>query len=238
MEKLMEPTPAPPRNWLSVLLSLSLRGLARGLACGILGGVLFVLAAWIFHRTLLTIPGEPPLVALPILLFTYAVVGFVCGATIGVTSMVIDHARELAGTLHQPLNRIMQHIEQRLTDRRSPKDAEEIRRALHAEVGTLARPLHARILEFRLGRLWETAMEHKLLRSLLGADNLLFDLLLQGKDPASSGKTVQQFLREKLLDLATDDLRSRLQFAQYLNYAVVAILLLAPPLVVFLVRRP
>lgn len=232
----MEPASAPPRSWLSVLLSLLLRGLGRGLACGILGGVLFVFAAWIFHRTLLTVPGEPPLVSLPILLLAYAVVGLVCGATIGVTSTVIEHARELAGTLRQPLDRIVQHIEQRLLARRSPQDAEEARRVLHAEIGTLARPLHARFLEYRFGRAWETLMEHKLLRSLLAADNLFFDLLLQGKDLASSGKTVQQFLRERLLALAADDLRSRLQFAQYLNYAVVAILLLAPPLVVHLVR--
>ncbi len=234
----MQPAPALPRNLLSVLLSRFLRGLGRGLGYGILGVVLFVLAAWIFHRTLLTVTGQPPLVALPMLLFAYAVLGFLCGATIGVTSTVTAHARELAGSLHQPLDRIVQHIEQRLLARRSPQDAEQARRALHAEIGSLTQPLHARMLEFRFGRIWELAMEHRLLRSLLGADNLFFDLLLEGKDPASSGKTVQQFLREKLLDLAADDLRSRLQMAQYLNYAAVIALLLAPPLVVYLARRP
>ncbi len=237
-KKIMKLAPAPTRTWISVLLSLFLRGLGRGLMYGILGILLFALAAWIFHRTLLTVPGQPPLVALPILLLAYAVLGFLCGATIGVTSTVIAHARELAGTLHKPLDRIVQHIERRLLALRSPGDSEAARRALQAEIGSVAQPLHARILEFRFGRIWETAMEHKLLRSLLGADNLFLDLLLQGKEPASSGKTVQQFLGEKLLDLAADDLRSRLQFAQYLNYAVVALLLLAPPLVVYLARRP
>ncbi|MCI0355504.1 MAG: hypothetical protein L0099_10770 [Acidobacteria bacterium] len=233
----MAPTaPAQPRSWISVLLSLCLRGLGRGLWYALWGIMLFALAAGIFHRTLLTVPGGPPLVALPILALVYTLLGFVCGATIGVTSAVMDHAHELVATLHKPLDRIAHHVQQRLAARSNPQEVEEARRVLSADLGTLARPFHARIREFGFGRIWEAVMEHKLLRALLGPGNVLYELMRQGQDPASSGKTVEQFLREKLEDLAADDIRSRLRLTQYLNYAVVALLLLGPPLVVYLTR--
>ncbi len=232
----MDPAPTPPRSWISALLSLCLRGVGRGLAYGLFGIALFVFIAWVFHRTLLTVPGQRPLFALPILMVVYAVLGFVCGATIGVTSAVMEHSRELVAALRRPLDRIVAHVQQRFAAYGNSEKSEEARRLLSAEIGSVARPLQSRIGEFGFGRIWETVLENKLLRSLLGADNLFFDLLRQGNDPASSGKTTEQFLREKLEDLAADDLHSRLQFAQYVNYAVVAFLLLAPPLVVYLVR--
>ena len=102
----MEPASAQPRSWLSVLLSLCLRGLGRGLGCALWGIVLFSCAAWIFYRALLVVPGGPPLVALPILLLAYIVLGFVCGTTIGVTAAVMEHTRELAAALYKPLERI------------------------------------------------------------------------------------------------------------------------------------
>ncbi|MGH9602944.1 MAG: hypothetical protein ACRD24_11210 [Terriglobales bacterium] len=229
---------APQRNWLSVILSLCLRGAGRGLWYGLWGIVLFAFAAWIFHRTLLTVPDGQPLVALPILMLAYALLGFVCGATIGITSAVMDHTREVVATLHKPLDRIAQHVQQCIAARSDPKQVEEARRVLSTELGSVARPLHVRVREFGLGRIWEAVMEHKLLRSLLGADNVLYELMRQGEDPASSEKTMEQFLREQLVDLAAEDVRSRFHLAQYLNYAVVVLLLVLPPLVVFLVRRP
>ncbi|MGH9508686.1 MAG: hypothetical protein ACRD2M_02015 [Terriglobales bacterium] len=212
--------------------------MGRGLWYGIWGIVLFAFAAWIFHRTLLTVAGGPPLVVLPVLMLAYALLGFLCGATIGVTSAVMDHTREIVATLHKPLDRIAQHVQQRIAARSDAKEAEEARRVLSADLGSVARPLHVRVREFGFGRIWEALMEHKLLRSLLGADNMLYELMRQGQDPASSGKTVEQFLREKLVDLAAQDIHSRFRLAQYLNYAVVVFLLALPPLVVFLVRRP
>ncbi len=232
----MELAPAPPRNWTSVLLSLCLRGVGRGLWYSIWGIVLFALVAWIFHRTLLTVPDGPPLVALPILMLIYALFGFVCGATIGVTSAVMDHTRELVASLHKPLDRIAQHVQQRIAARSNPQEVEEARRVLSADLGSLARPLQARVREFGFGKIWEAVMEYRLLRSLLGADNTLYEFMQQGQDPAFSGKTVEQFLREKLVDLAADDIHSRFQLAQYLNYAIVLLLLGVPPLVVYLVR--
>jgi hypothetical protein len=198
--------------------------------------VLFALTAWIFHRTLLTLPDGQPLIALPILVLIYALFGFVCGATIGVTSAVMDHTQEIVATLHQPLDRIVQHVQQRIAARSNPQEIEETRRVLATDLGSVARPFLARVREFGFGKIWEAVMEYKLLRSLLGVDSTLYEVLRQGQDPTTSGKTVEQFLREKLVDLAADDIHSRFQIAQYLNYAVVMFLLLVPPLVVYLLR--
>lgn len=232
----MEPAPAQPRKWLSVLLSLCLRGLGRGLWYSLWGIALFIFTAWAFHRTLLTLPDGSTVISLPLLMLIYALFGFVCGATIGVTSAVMDHTRELAVSLQAPLDRIAQHVHERIAARGNPQQVEETRRVLTADLASLVLPFHARVREFGFGRIWEAVLEYKLLRSLLGGDNLLYEVMRQGQDPASSAKTVERFLREKLVDLAADDIHSRFQFAQYLNYAVVLALLLVPPLVMYVAR--
>jgi len=232
----MDSAPTQPHGWISVLLSLCLRGLGRGLWYAFWGTGVFAFAAWIFHRTLLTLPGGPPLVALPILLLVYVPLGLVCGATIGLTSAVKDQTPELVAALYTRLERIARNAQQLIAARSHLQDVVEDRKALTADLATLTRPLHARVLEFGFGGMWEAVMEHQLLRSLLGADNTLFELMRQGQDPAFSGKTVEQFLREKLVDLAAQDVRSRLQFTQSLNYAIVVLLLLGPPLVMYLAR--
>jgi hypothetical protein len=219
-----------PAQLRSLVTSLFWRGLKTSALFSFFFAIIFALGAFLLYKTAIEGQSSPPsflMLHFPVFAAVYVFAGLLCGGLAGGIYGIRGKAEEVVRGSYSLAEPFVKSLLSKVS-------ADELTNHESLQrIWDRGKSLAGEQAPGLLGKLMQT----RFLRSVQG--HWLLDLVNQFKQQQAAGATresLENLLGEKIIQLTTEDIRTRLGLLQWANYALAIVLLLSPALL-FVIGR-